>query len=412
MKVPPSKSHTLRALIFALMAKGKSTIWNPLHSPDTEAMLNILRNYGAKVKIYPNSLEIYGTGPILPAADDVLQVGNSGIMLRFLSALAALSSHTTVITGDHSIRHKRPMKTLFRALEELGATIQPIREKGFAPAIIKGPLKPGTVTLDGKDSQPISALLIAASFAKGATTINVMNPGEAPWIDLTLHWLDLLGLPYHREGYTHFEIPGGATLAGFDYTVPADFSTLSYPLAAALLQGKPLTLTGINMDDPQGDKQVIEILKEMGAEIEIDGDKLTLRPSPHLKGIEIDINTCIDALPLLAVVGCYAKGTTRIHNGAIAREKECDRIAAITEELRKMGAIIEEKDDGLDITHSPMRGAHLSSHNDHRMALSLAVAAVGAKGESTIEEIACTEKTYPTFLEDFKTIGAEIEELI
>ncbi len=218
--IPPSKSHTLRALVFALMAKGKSIIRHPLYSPDTQAMIEAISIFGAKVSVFPYHLEILGVAGKLPAAEDVIHAGNSGQVLRFIGALAALSPSYTVITGDPSIRHHRPVKPLLEALNQLGAVAVSARGDGHAPIIIRGPLQGYHAALCGEDSQPVSALLIAASFLPHATTLTVTNPGEKPWIDMTLYWLKKFGLNIRHHQYEHYEIPGHLAYEGFDIAIP------------------------------------------------------------------------------------------------------------------------------------------------------------------------------------------------
>ncbi len=408
--IPPSKSHTLRALIFSMMAKGKSTIRNYLQSPDTIAMIQAMECFGAKVKKGDGYLEIEGLSGKLSAAENVIDAGNSGQVLRFIGSLAALSPTYTIITGDHSIRHNRPIMPMLEALEQMGCFAVSARSDGFAPIIIKGPLHPGKATLSGEDSQPVSALLIAASFLKGVSHIHVTNPGEKPWIDLTLNWLDRFGIKYQNKNFEEYTLFGGASLNGFDYTVTGDFSSAAYPLVASLITQSELTLENVDMEDVQGDKKVVEVLKKMGADIEVDiKNKRLIVKKSTLRGMRIDVNDFIDAITILAVVGCFAEGKTEIVGGAIARKKECDRIHAIATELKKMGANIEEKEDGLIIHRSSLKGAKLSTYRDHRLVMSLSVAALAAKGDSLIEDAAPVAKSYPSFAADFQKLGAQLE---
>ncbi len=409
LSIPPSKSHTLRAILFGMLAKGETVVHNYLHSPDAIAMIEAIRLFGAEVKMSPKKLLITGIDGQINRIEDVVQSGNSGQVLRFIGALAALSPNYGVITGDHSIRHNRPVKPLLDALEQLGVFATSTRGDGKAPILIKGPLKGGKATLPGHDSQPISGLLIAASFAKGQTDIHVTDPGEKPWIDLTLAWFDFLRLKYHNRDYTHYTIPGQASIKAFNYTVPGDFSSAAFPIAAALITNSELTLKHLDMNDVQGDKKLIDALIQMGANIEIEKDQITIKKGSKLRGTTLDINDYIDAITILAVIGCYAEGETRLTNAAIARKKECDRIHAICTELKKMGARIEETEDGLIIQNSPLTGAELCTYNDHRMVMSLSVAALNAKGDSIIHNTDAAKKTYPLFLTHFQSLGANIE---
>lgn len=409
--IPPSKSHTLRAILFAAMAKGDSQVKNYLHSPDTTAMIEAMRAFGAKIKITADCLEIHGLAGKLHPPDNVIDAGNSGQVLRFVGALAALSPAWTVITGDHSIRHNRPVKPLLSALSQLGALATSSRLDGYAPILIRGPMQSGRAQLSGEDSQPVSGLLIAASFLSGKTILEVTDPGEKPWIDLTLHWLHRFGIRVTHEDYARYTIPGNAQIDAFHLVIPGDFSSAAFPVALALVTDSEITLNNIDMDDCQGDKKLIDVLIAMGAHIEIDRVKkiLHVRKGSKLQGIPIDVNDFIDATPILSVIGCFAEGTTVISGASIARQKESDRLHAMTTELKKMGALIEEKPDGLIISHSLLKGAELQSWRDHRIAMSLFVAAMGATGDSQIDGAECVAKTYPGFDHDMRLLGASIE---
>ena len=217
--------------------------------------------------------------------------------------------------GDASLM-RRPMEPLQEAL------------KAFHRA---------QVTVEGRDSQMVSGLIFAALFLKEPLTIHVKNPGELPWVNLTLKWLDRLGISYENRDFEEIQVFGKGSIEGFDYTVPADFSSLSYPVAAALLTGRALEISHLDFEDTQGDKALLNVLKEMGARFEKKGGILRVLPNSELQGMAIDVNPIIDALPLLAVIGCFAKGKTTLYNGAIARTKECDRIRATATELKKNG---------------------------------------------------------------------------
>ncbi len=401
-QVPPSKSHTMRAILFATLADGKSLIRNYLQSPDTESMIKACRLMGADIAVFEDYLEIKGH---LRPPEDVIDAGNSGQILRFIGAVLALFSSYGVVTGDRSIRHSRPVKPLLEGLSQWGALAVSAKNNGQAPIIIKGPLKGGFACIDGEDSQPVSGLLIAAAFAQAPTELVVKNPGEKPWVGLTLAWFDRLGIKYHNENFEKYTLPGNSSIKGFEYTVPCDLSSATYPIAAAIVSQSELHLKNIDMNDVQGDKEVIFLLQRMGAKIEIDqmGKTITVLKGSSLQGQTIDVNGFIDALPLLAVMGCFAQGTTTLTGGKIARFKESDRISCIVKELKKMGANILEKEDGMIIEQSQLQGADLHSYADHRIALSLAIASLGASTPSSIEGKECVSKSYPGF---FEQLGA------
>ncbi len=414
IRIPPSKSQTLRALTFAFMAKGRSRILHYLDSPDTWSMVRALELFGCKIHKDSTYLDVIGCAGKIHCAEDVIDCGNSGQVLRFLGALSGLNHTYTIFTGDHSIRHSRPVLPLLGAMKDLGAFAESMRQDGLSPIIIKGPMSPGFATLSGEDSQPVSALLIACSFLEGQTQLTVTNPGEKPWIDLTLHWLTRCGIAFTNHDYKKYVLFGGAHYNGFSYEVPGDLSSASFPIVAALVTKSELLVENIDLTDKQGDKKLITILQQMGAQIEIDEKKKTVlvKKNSHLQGKKIDINDCIDTITILAVVGCYAEGTTEIVNASIARKKESDRIYAIVKELRKMGADMEEKPDGIVIRSSPLHGALVFSHKDHRMAMSLSVAGLGAKGDTIVEDVECVNKTFPSFLQDFQHIKGAIQEYL
>jgi len=410
LKVPPSKSHTLRAIFFAALASGRSRIHNFLQSPDTEAMIRAVCAIGAQVRIHEEYLEIAGCDGNPSSPSNVIDCGNSGIVLRFMGALTGLLPHYTVLTGDESIVKSRPVAPLLDALQQLGAFAQSMLSNGHAPVIIKGPLKNRVAVFEGEDSQPVSGLLIAAAFASESIELHVKNPGEKPWIELTLDWFRRVGIPYQRSGYTYYKLEGKAKIKAFTYEVPGDFSSAAFPLAAAVITRSHLTVHGVDMNDSQGDKAIVALLEKMGADLTVDSVRhtITVAPCKELRGITIDVNDCIDALPILAVLGCFARGYTEIRNGRIARKKESDRIASITFELRKMGAVIEERPDGMVIKNSVLQGAEVYGWRDHRLALALTVAALGAETGSKIVGIDCIKKTYPSFYKDFTEIGANL----
>lgn len=407
--VPPSKSHTMRALLLAAMAAGQSRVRKPLPSPDTEAMITACRALGATVEQDDAACLITGVAGSPRVPEQIIDVGNSGQVLRFGAALAALLPQYSIFTGDASVRSIRPMQPLLDGLSQLGALAVSSKNDGHAPVIIRGPAHSGEVCLDGADSQPVSALLFLAAFLSGTTRIKVNEPGELPWIDLTLHWLDKIGARHTNENYRLYTVEGPVAYSGFDYTVPGDWSSAAFPLAAALVTKSSITLDGMDLDDAQGDKAILGILERMGARLEIKKDKLTVLPHDGLHGVNVDVNAVIDAVPVLAAVACFAQGPTTITGAAIARRKESDRLAGIAQELIKMGARIEEFEDGLTIHPMPLHGARVNSRHDHRLAMALAVAGL-ATGDTAIEDTACVSKSFPGFAAIMGGIGANIRE--
>ncbi|MDF2549463.1 MAG: aroA [Chlamydiales bacterium] len=414
LSLPASKSQTLRAVLFASLADGKSTLFNCLESPDLTAMIEACRLFGAQITLSSEKMEVEGVnGEICLAKGAPLKIdaGNSGIVLRFSAAIAALSSLPVAVSGDAALSRQRPMQPLLSGLAQLGAATASLQKEGYAPVLVQGPLQGGIAVINGADSQPVSALLIAAAFAPHETELIVENAGEKPWVALTLNWFDRLNIAYKQSDFSRYRLFGNSRYLAFSYRVPGDLSSLAFPVVAALITGSTLTIGDVDFSDPQGDKELISILQQMRADISYDIDQktLTVRGGSPLEGVSIDINACIDALPILAVAACYAKGSTRIYNGAIARHKECDRIRAVAKELKKMGALIAETADGLLIEGSSLKGTDLHAYQDHRMVMALTVAAMGAEGSSTVDSIECVAKTFPHFLAEFQRLGASLE---
>jgi len=410
VNVPPSKSHTLRAVIFGTIASGKSIIRNPLISPDAKACVEACRLLGAEIDDSDNEKWVVeGTKGKLKVPEKSIDVGNSGITLRLISGVASNCRGSVEITGDESIRANRPMEQVIKAINDLGGYAVSKRGNGFAPLVIKGPINGGFTEIRGEDSQPVSACMFASLLCKGDVEIKVNDAGEKPWIGMNLFWFDKLGLKYKHKDYGHYWLEGNQEIKGFDARIPGDFSSAAFPLAAGIMvSGSKVELNGLDMEDIQGDKEIIDVLKKMGAKIEVFRDKIIAENSV-LRGIEIDVNNFIDAVPILAVIGCSADGKTTIKNAGVARKKESDRLSVMVKELRKMGAKIKEFGDSIVVEKSELYGAEVDSYNDHRVALALAVAGMAAEGKTIIKGAECIEKTYGSFPSDMKMMGAKVQ---
>ncbi|MFW6133865.1 MAG: 3-phosphoshikimate 1-carboxyvinyltransferase, partial [Planctomycetota bacterium] len=323
--IPPNKSHSFRSLLMAALSEGTSRIHGPAVSNDWMRGVEALEMFGATITPRADRYwEVAGTGGRLTTPDDVIDCGNSGIILRFFTALSACCEGYSVLSGDRSIRHIRPCGPLLEAINALGAWAVSTKGDGHAPLVVRGRLKGGRAEIDGMDSQPVSALLIATALADAPTELTVRNPGEKPWVGVTLHWLDRCGVEYANEDFRRYRIRGRSRWDGFDADVPLDWSAALYPIVAAVLTAdSEVTLRGMDPNDRQGDKAVVDVLREMGADIRIDGEMVTARSSA-LTGRRIDCNDFIDQFMLLAVVGTQADGETRLTNAEISRHKECD----------------------------------------------------------------------------------------
>jgi 3-phosphoshikimate 1-carboxyvinyltransferase len=408
--IPPSKSHTIRAILVASLAQGTSTIRNPLLHGDGRSAVGVAESLGAKTRVTAGILTVTSPGIAGGHGVDNVFTGNSGTSTNLFTSAAALSSRARTFDGDASIR-SRPVRPLLDALTGLGATYRVLPDaRKDVPFEIRGPLVGGTTRVNGVSSQFVSSLLLSCPLAPGSTTIYVENLQERPYVELTLWWLDKMGIVYKAApDLSRFDIPGNQRYRPIDLSVPADFSSAAFSAVAAAVTRSNLRLTGLDFTDPQGDKGIFAVLEQLGASVKRDRGAVDVNAIGQLTGAEIDLNAMPDALPILAVAGCAAAGTTRIVNVAHARIKETDRITVMTQELRKMGAHVEELPDGMVVRHSFLTGAHVNGHDDHRVVMALAVAALSATGETTVTSAEAAEVTYPTFVEDFRRLGAQIE---
>ena len=395
VRIPGSKSHTIRALIVATLADGSSHIEAPLESADTRAALDACRALGATVEESEALWKVGGVGGALATPENVIDVGNSGTTLYMAVAAAALGRGWTVFTGDEQIR-RRPATNLLAALRDLGAEAFSTRGSGCAPIAVRGPLGGGTTRIACPTSQYLSALLLACPAAEGDSEIVVTELNERPYVSITLDWLDSQGIRYRREGLERFMIPGGQRYSPFRRTVAGDFSSATFFFCAAAVTGSRVTVAGLDPADPQGDKQVLDLLGEMGCAVSWDGTSVTVE-GRGLRAIEADLNAIPDALPAMAVAAACAEGTTRLAGVPQARLKETDRIAVMREELSRMGARVEELPDGLVIHGGGLKGTRVDGHADHRVVMALAVGALAAEGTTTISTSEAASVTFPEF---------------
>ncbi len=405
--VPGSKSHTIRGVVIGALAQGTSVLDRPLDSADTGAAVSACTALGARIERTPESWTIAGTGGALRNPGITLDLHNSGTSLAFLTAIAALADFPVNLDGDASLR-TRPVGPLLQALILLGVETASAGDSGRCPLRIRGPIHGGPTRVNGISSQFVSALLVAAPLARGYTEIEVENLHEAPYVEMTLRWLDEQRIRYERNAaLTYFSIPGGQHYTGRRRKIPADWSSAAFPLAAAAVTGSNVLVQGVDTADVQGDKAIVDYLARMGAAVTTEKDGVRVRGG-QLTGADLDLNSTPDALPILAVLGCFARGETRLHNVAQARIKETDRITVMTRELRKLGADIEELPDGLVIRQSRLCGAAVDGHGDHRVVMALAVAGLFAEGVTTVTTAESVAVTFPSFLEMMHNLGANI----
>ena len=409
VSIPASKSHTIRAVAIAALASGQSLIRNPLWSGDSEAAVNCYTALGARIDTSdPLVWKVSGIGGRVVPPSETVDCLNSGTTLRIAMGSAALAEpgKTTTFTGDAQLQ-SRPVGPLMDSLTELGAKCVSVKGNGKAPVQVIGQLKGGKTSIEAKTSQYLTGLLMCTPLATGDTEIEVTLLHEPGYAQMTLDWLDKQGIVYENDRMRRFHVKGGQSYQPFDLPVPADFSSATFFLCGAALFGD-VTLKGLDFADSQPDKAVVDYLREMGAEITVEDDGITVKASA-LRGVEIDMNATPDALPAMAVTACYAEGTTRLVNVPQARTKETDRIACMAEELTKMGAKVEELPDGLVVHHSKLKAAHLDGRGDHRIVMALSLAAMGLDEPCTIDTAEAIRVTFPDFVTLMQSLGADME---
>ena len=408
VRVPGSKSHTIRALVVAALAHGQSRIVHPLEAGDTHSAASVLGKLGAGIEASPGLWRVTGTAGRPNTPHDVLDVGNSGTTLRTaMGVCSLLGDGLAVLTGDEQIR-RRPAGPLIQSLCDLGADVRSTRGNGCAPLVVAGRLRGGHTTLDAVTSQYLTSLLLSTPLADGDSTIRVARLNEQPYVHITMDWLDRKGIRYEHDGLREFRVPGGQQYRVVDRRIPADWSSGTFFLAAGALGENDVTVVGLDANDTQGDRAVLEYLRQMGARVDAGPDGIRVRGG-GLTGTELDLNATPDALPMMAVLACFADGVTTLANVPQARLKETDRIAVMHRELSRMGGRVRELPDGLVVEPARLRGAHVSGHGDHRVVMALAVAGMACEGRTSIETAESAQITFPTFLHDMRALGADLD---
>jgi len=404
IRASPSKSVTHRAIVLAALSGGPCTILRPLLSDDTLATVSGVQALGAKVDPTPDGLRIVGDR--LQAPEHPVDARNSGTTLRLLAGVASLLPGTTVLTGDESLR-SRPMGPLLEALVNLGANAISRGGDGRPPVEIRGVLRGGTTSIEGAiSSQFVSSLFIACPLAKESSEIRVRPPVRSePYLEMTRHIVRMFGGEI-RVDDTLFRVPGGQRYRPRDLEVPGDFSAAAFPLAAAALTDGDVTVKGLDPDGPQGDRAVIEILRSFGAHVDVAADRVRARGG-DLSARTVDVGATPDLFPILAVLATQARGESRFVNGAHLRFKESDRIAATVAMLRALGAHAAATEDGCIVRGpSKLRGGSVNSRGDHRILMAAAVAGLVADDAVDITDPWCFRVSYPSFLDDFRSLGA------
>lgn len=407
IKIPSSKSMGHRAVICAGLANGASNINNVTFSQDIEATCSGMKSLGVEIERGADSLKIHGSDR-LNVKDSLIQCKESGSTLRFLIPLAATTGFPVTFNGAGKLV-ERPLKAYYDIFDEQG--LQYSTSDGKLPLSINGRLKPGTFNIEGGvSSQFISGLLFSLPLLSGDSKIVITSELESkPYVDLTIDALTKFGVFIDNRGYKEFIVKGNQTYEACDYIVEGDYSQAAFWLVAGALGGDILC-GGLKIDSLQGDKAVINIIERMNGHILVQEGKLKSLPA-ETTGAVIDASECPDLVPVLAVLASLSKGTTEIVKAGRLRIKESDRLTAISTELNKLGAEIEEKSDGLIIRgKNKLKGGIVESWNDHRIAMALAIAASRCDEDVVIKGADCVNKSYPHFWEHYKSVGGNVHE--
>lgn len=395
IEAPPSKSYTQRALIIAALANGKSIIKGPLFSDDTNYMILALKEFGIKIEKGGDNLIVYGTNGRIKQPKNKIFVGNAGTAIRFITTLASICEGEAIITGDKRMQ-QRPIQDLLDALRQLG-----VRSKsngGYPPIkIYGGSFNGGNIKLKGgTSSQYLSSILMCAPYAKKDTAISIIgNLTSKPYVDITLDVMKNFGVNVKNMNYKRFIVKNSKKYTAKNYKIEGDATNASYFFAAAAITKGKIMVKNINPDSKQGDIKFVDILKKMGCGIK-KGKNFIQVEGHSLKSIDADMNELPDVVPTLAVTSLFADSTTIIRNAPNLRFKETDRLRALAFELRKIGANVEEMQDGLRVKRRRLQKAIIETYNDHRMAMSFAVVGLAING-IRIKNPACVNKSFPDF---------------
>jgi 3-phosphoshikimate 1-carboxyvinyltransferase len=422
--VPGSKSLTNRAFVVAALAEGATRLEGALVAEDTEVMRRSLESLGFMVSevstpaganraetngVPAPTLEIAGLGGKVPAREAKLDLKLSGTSMRFLAALVSLGEGRFELDGNERMR-ERPIGDLLAALNDLGVNARSAAGNDCPPVVIESTgMRGGTTRVAGdRSSQFLSGLLLAAPYARTETFLEVTGSLQSkPFVDMTLDIMAAFGVSVEREGYRRFRVPGGR-YRGRNYLIEGDAMAAGYFWAAAAVTGGRVRVTNVGSRSSQGDRRLAGVLEEMGCDVtwgehwcEVAGPK-----AGSLRGGSFDLNDMPDQAQTLAVIALFADSPVEIRNVWNLRIKETDRLWALATELRKFGATVVEREDGLLVTPPERPSAALvDTYGDHRMAMSFAVAGLRVAG-TTISDPDCVAKTYPGFWADLRLLTA------
>lgn len=412
LQAPASKSAMQRACAAALLRNGKSNIFNPGMSNDDKAAIGIIQKLGAKATVEQDHLHIESEGlkTIQQANVSEIDCGESGLSMRMFSPICALSEKEITIKGRGSL-NKRPVDFFEKVLPSLGVTV--ISNNGLLPLKMKGPLQVQNVEVDGSaSSQYITGLLMTyAVLAKLDTKIVINDLKSKPYVELTLSIMNHFGLAVPKnEDYNIFTFENVASenSATINYSVEGDWSNAAFWLVAGAIN-QSVTVKGLDINSTQADRAILQVLKNCGADMTIENESITISPRA-LSTFQFDATHCPDLFPPLVVLASFVNGISRIRGVNRLLHKESNRAQTLQTEFGKLGVGISfENDEMLIQGNTSIVGADCSSHNDHRIAMALAIASSRAKGTTSIANAEAINKSYPNFYNDLAKLGASFE---
>lgn len=409
VQIPPSKSLSHRSIIAASLAPGISKISNIILSEDIIATIEAMRQLGVKIDIEKGNrclLTVHGTSD-LEVQSESIQCNESGSTLRFLVPFFTLVSKPITYLGRNKLI-ERPLDSYYEIFEKQGIKFS--HDQGKLPLTVEGNLKPGAYYLDGNiSSQFITGLMFVLPLLNGDSEIIIRKELESKgYVDLTIDILHKYGINIVNENYEKFIIKGNQCYQPADYTVEGDYSQGAFFIVANLI-GNEIEIKGLSEKSLQGDQEILDIVEGIGASYHFNGDELVIEKNGPLKPMAIDAKDCPDLVPILGVLGSFIDGNVTINNAERLRIKESDRLKAISTELNKLGCNLEEKADGLIIKNiETLKGGHVHSWNDHRIAMALSIFSTQLSEPITLEKAEAINKSYPDFYEDFKKLGGKI----
>ena len=408
VRAPPSKALTHRALFGGLLSNGTTIIHDPLSCDDTEATAAAVASLGAKLERGQESWRVWSTGR-LSAPQGMIECGESGVTLRFTIPISSLVGKDVWLKGSESLM-RRPIQPLFESMKQLGAEIS---FRGTEVRVKAGPAKGGSVQLPGNvSSQFLSGLLLAGPLMEEGLRVKLISTLESRgYVSMTIETMKRHGVSVGiNDDMSFYQVMPGQIYKPTEHTIPGDYSSAAFPMAAAAVTRSKILILGLPCDRADPDSVFLDVLSRMGVTTRFTSDALHVE-GRALKAVNADITNCLDLGPVIAVLGCYAEGETRITGAGRLRYKESDRLSVIRSELRVLGAEIEEIGSGLLLSGpASLHGGTVDSHGDHRIAMALSIAALNASGPVLIRNAECVNKSYPTYFDDIRALGVDVIE--